>query len=294
MDLSFVNIGITVECCDALSLKTRLYSAGRIFERKFRELCCMTPDKLCRTCREFETCPFVLLFSQRLSEDVEIVRRHQKPPLPFAFRFQGTAQDRNILRIELAIAGSAMNHAENLIEAFSCQVLDLDDSALVSSVDCIDSYGARSVFKHDGLIVLSADEMIRSGTAGAGVGVILLSPLRMVRNGATLKEFVPGLFLCSVMRRLSALSAYYGDGELPYDFKSLSVAARQVLVTGNSLTYGSPDSSTSESRISGLFGETILTGISDELAGMLLLGSYFNTGKGATYGYGAYRTRTDS
>jgi hypothetical protein len=89
------------------------------------------------------------------------------------------------------------------------------------------------------------------------------------------------------MRRCSSLCAYYGSGELNLDFVQLSDLAQNVAVLDNQIRYSQPQWSKRQNK-GGLIGSTECSGLVESMSALLFLGSYFNAGKGATFGFGQY------
>jgi hypothetical protein len=113
----------------------------------------------------------------------------------------------------------------------------------------------------------------------------LKAPTRLLYNGSIIHLFDFAAFFRSQMRRCSSLCAYYGSGELDLDFVQLSDLSQNVSVFDNQIRYSQPHWSKRQNR-AGLIGTAECSGLVAPMSALLLLGSYFNAGKGATFGFG--------
>jgi hypothetical protein len=95
------------------------------------------------------------------------------------------------------------------------------------------------------------------------------------------------LFFRSQLRRCSSLCAYYGTGEMELDYANLSRAAHNVTVLEDEILYTRPLWAPRRGK-AGLIGSVECSGLVEPMYSLLLLGSYFNAGKGAAYGSGFY------
>jgi hypothetical protein len=120
------------------------------------------------------------------------------------------------------------------------------------------------------------------------IRISLKSPLRLLCNGTIIRIFDFAAFFRSQMRRCSSICAYYGSGELNIDFVQLSNFAQKVTVIDNQIRYSQPQWSKLLNK-AGLAGSAECTGVVEPMVSLLLLGSYFNAGKGATFGFGQYK-----
>lgn len=114
----------------------------------------------------------------------------------------------------------------------------------------------------------------------------ILSPLRLMSDGRPAMTFDPSLFLRSLARRASSLSAWYGDHPIEMDFREVSRLCGMVRVEESTLRW-----ERRSHTVQGLTGRVTMSGISRELIPFLLLGEYANAGKGAAWGFGCYRIR---
>jgi hypothetical protein len=298
VDLDFVRI----ECEAIASIPAQLTAspndALRNFETHFKASCCRMLQKSCASCSKQSACPYLIVFSQRLSSDPEIVRRHQKPPLPFSLYISEINGTASTVTAGLVVVGSAVNYIDlfhtallRSVEEYVCTELDSAKCALHSF--CLDYQGirhevSRGITFPDSVILLSGQCILHNSVHSDTIRIFLTSPLRLLCNGSIIHLFDFATFFRSQMRRCSSLCAYYGSGELGLDFVQLSELAQNVAVFDSQIRYSQPQWSKRHNK-AGLIGSAECSGLVEPMVALLLLGSYFNAGKGATFGFGQYK-----
>ena len=160
----------------------------------------------------------------------------------------------------------------------------------VSGSWCLDYQGGRHELNAPSLslVLLSGLEILQSTHYSEAIRIHLESPLRLLCSGTVAHSFDFGALLRSQMRRCSSLFAYYGEGELELDYGFLSEAADRVTCLRNNSEFTKPQW-TNRAALSGMLGVVEFTDLADGMLPLLMLGSYFNAGKGAAYGMGVYR-----
>ncbi len=298
MDLDFVLIECEIVPDSPVQLAAVLYNALRNFESQFKTSCCLMTSEPCTSCRLHVGCPYWTVFHQGLSSNPEIVRLHQKPSLPFSFHVIGGDGNVSACTVGLVIVGGALNYIEffhaalvSMIEAGVSTVLSPAKYKL--SYYSLDYKGGRHAITQPALlpenvILLSGLHVLQNSVHSDSVRLNLKTPLRLLSNGSIAHRFDFGMFLCSQMRRCSSLWAYYGTGKLDIDFAFLSESAQNVAVFDDKIQYTQPTWSKRLNR-SGLTGTAECAGLVEQMLSLLTLGSYFNAGKGATFGSGFYQ-----
>jgi hypothetical protein len=299
VDLDFVRIECAVTTDIAVQLTALLYDGLRNFEAHFKTSSCLTLHGACPSCREHDVCPYRIVYSQKLSSDPEIVRLHQKPPLPFVLyinEMRGVFSS-DVVTVGLVVIGSAVNHVEHfhtallgMIETSACSVLNSEGYSLQTY--SLDYQGVRhellpGTLLPDSVILLSGHHILHDSVHSDSIKISLKSPLRLLCNGSIIHFFDFAAFFRSQMRRCSSFCAYYGSGELGIDFVQLSALSQNVTVFDNQIRYSLPQWSKRQNR-AGLIGSAECSGLVAPMAALLFLGSYFNAGKGATFGSGQY------
>lgn len=303
MDFNLAHLVFTLRAADPAGCLARFYGGRSAFEAAFRELSCRRPGRECSACDSRQDCPFWRVFGQELAVDPEIVRRHQKPGVPFVFRLPlPTAAARGgSCEAELVLIGPAVEMASLFCRALDMFLAAAGEGARIERVSSLDYQGRRLPLAPDGrgwecagLVVMSAAAVRLLGQRYAEqLRIILETPLKLVNSGRELRAFDPSLFCRTVIRRVSSLAAYYGEegegeGE---EFRGLAEQARAVRLIAGNFGFGAPP--VLSARHGGVNGHGVLGGGVGELAEMLRLGTLFNLGKGAAFGLGRYRVEPD-
>ncbi|MDD2851740.1 MAG: CRISPR system precrRNA processing endoribonuclease RAMP protein Cas6 [Desulfuromonadaceae bacterium] len=297
MDLDFVRIECKPVSAVSDRVGTQLHHALRGFEAYFKKSCCVNGQDSCAVCCRNADCPYIDVFARQLSSDPEVVRLHQKPSLPFSLYVDTADGDMSAVAIGIVIVGRAVNYVE-IFHAALCALVKEYIASLHPEADChLTSYildhqavrheivGTRPV--SESVILLSGHHILCHSTHSDHVRVTFASPLRLMAGGSVARCFDFALFFRSQLRRCSSLCAYYGTGKLDLDFPRLSHAARNVSVLENSICYNQ-QKYLEQTGMAGLLGVAECTGLIEPMYALLLLGSYFNAGKGAAFGCGQY------
>lgn len=299
MDLDFVRLECEIRADYPAPLTTALYNSLRNFEGEFKAACCLSGLDTCFSCAKQDRCPYRIVFSQTLSSDPEVVRLHQKPSLPFSLYINGMDGNAASCTAGLVVIGSAINYLADfhtallrMIDAAVSTVLTPAAGRTVSSFS-LDYHGIRHEISPvaclpEGVILLSGQHILQDTVNSDSVRLSLVSPLRLLSNGSIAHSFDFGTFFRSQLRRCSSIFSYYGSGELDLDFAFLSEAAQKVTVLDDKIRYTQPPWSRRLNR-AGLTGTVECEGLVEPMHPLLLLGSYFNAGKGATFGSGFHQ-----
>lgn len=295
MDLNLVHIVYEVRTDEPLLLLPHLCDALRRFENYFKTVSSTLSKVQPSTDREDAAIsPHISVFGQILSTDPDVVRRHQKPPLPFAFKIREVVPADSCIELAVVIIGSAIQHAAIFLKAVKLMLVSAGEDGgvdvSVSGAWSLDYQGGRHALNKESssMIILSAIEILKVPRHSDSVRIIIESPLRLSSGGIITHSFDFALFFRSQMRRCSSLFAYYGEGELDLDYLLLSAATDRVTASANSFTFSKPVWS-QRSALTGITGSGEFGDIADGMLPLLTLGSYFNAGKGAGYGMGVYR-----
>lgn len=256
---------------------------GAVFEDALRQLCCAKPVCAPESCRLLQNCPISGLVARGVSPDPELLRRHQKPGLPYVFQIRYGRDE-----FDLVILGSAIAELALFLDVLFPQFSG-NKTFAVTAFDNQNSPVAIS-FDSDGsavnLPLLETSELLECSTPRfytcRQIRIDLVTPLRMVRGGRELNRFDPVFFIRSLLRRLSSLAAYYGEEVDSDHFRYLAGLAGEVrllrqAVVRDTVAHGR-----------GISGSYELQGPFAELGPLLCLGALVHLGKGASYGQGAF------
>lgn len=299
MGFNVVTLAITVRTDDFQTLATKLPLSGNVFSDISRRLCCRSSGVECKYCSTRLSCSWQILFGQVLTSDIDALRRHQKPPLPFVFTFpQPGLNPKNVneFTCDLTVIGTAIPHIYLLIQAF-CELLSNgmnDHAAEIVAVSCRDFQGnlqnSSGCSRFDGLVpldltIVSTEDIQRSFEWGKNeIRLHLTSPLRLVEDGRPQTHFNFSRFARSVMRRASSLSFYYGESGFDWEFKELTRLIDEVVCIEDRFRFFKHKNL----QLSGNVGSGCFVGDFSRIGPVLSIGSYVHTGKGASYGLGAY------
>lgn len=287
MELHYVKIFFTFSLLEDLEDPYLLYTCRTNFEAAFRKgVSCRRTE--CAGCASGETCAFPGIFSQRLAADPEALKRHQKPPLPFVFRFPALLPLPNggaTFECSLTLFGSSV-HQLPLFVAAVRNFLD-GIQATVEKVELEAPGGARQPVpagSQPALPLLSALDPTRKGPLLPDrVTVRFVTPLKLTHEGRLLRRFSFSELARALMRRVSSLAYYYEGVELPLDYRWLAQASKEVRTLASDCRL-----EIWAGRPAGLVGSTTFAGDLGPFHLLLQLGSATHLGKNASFGFGAY------
>jgi hypothetical protein len=221
------------------------------------------------------------------------LKRFQKPPLPFAFQLPvipDVSADCVNVDIGISIAGTSLNYLECFIDALYIALKSIaEESKLRLQISCITSEGYDGTqttlnASGDGLVILEGDQLLTSTLDNKDmIRVTVHTPMRLLHESSVLKKITFPYLIRPLMRRLSSLAYYYGGEEFSLDFNLLSRESEKTVTDNSMIRWSMWDGCAS-----GLLGDLILAGDLHEYLPFLLMGEYFNVGKGAAYGMGHF------
>jgi len=296
MDFNLVDLVILIRSDRNVGPGDLLLLLSREFSNACRESVCRWPMRDCLCCSVRPACAWHHVFSQEISPDPEAVRCHQKPSLPFVFSVTLPVVEFDtyqVMECRLVVVGRALPYLGMLLDTVAA-VLNRNNGngnyrvVERASRDCQGTLQPMDeVIDMENLVVLSArDIMERHSWECSQIGIRLLTPLSLRSEGRTVKKFDFRLFSCSLLRRVSALSYYYGECELDYDFKSLSQQSAEIVCDDDH--FGYQNITGGNNRMCGITGSGTFSGNFGGLMPFLALGTYFNAGKTASFGMGRY------
>ena len=299
MGFNLVNLAITLRSNDASYLLHRLPLLGKKYAVVCRSFSCRWPQRACETCSVQETCGWHLVFGQELTSDPDALKRHQKPPLPFVFSFPVLgliSRDDKEIVCGLVVIGLAISHLEMLLNGFeellstqlspfSAEIVRIACRDYQGFVQCPSGNSRSMTLVPENLVITSTEGLLESRIwGGSELHIQLQSPLRLLRDGCPAVCFEFANFARSVMRRVSSLAYYYGEREYVCDFKELSHQTDDVICTADHFCY----SDNKNKKMAGITGSGSFLGDFSGLVPFLVIGSYVHTGKGSSFGMGAY------
>jgi hypothetical protein len=274
-----------------------LYGSLHRFAEYFRRECCALSAESCLACAVL-ACPYRQVFAQLLSPDPDVVRVHQKPSLPFSLSINMFDGKFSQFTLGLVVVGAAVNLIQLFHEAVMAMLGELAAEQFFLGDKTIRAYALDYLKeRHEfelpttlsaHVILLSARHILEDALHAGHIRLTFATPLRLTVNGAVLSRFDYATFFRAQLRRCSSLWAYYGSGAPALDFVALSTAADTVSILENTMYYGRRPGYGPQGK-PGLMGVVECDGLAEPMFALLQLGSYFNAGKGASYGAGFYQ-----
>lgn len=287
MDLNLVRLHISLAPQAVQDIMPLLCGKGAGFEEALRSVCCVQKNQSCQICSIACNCVVPSLISRQLSHDPALVRRYQKPGLPFVFYALSDIDYHDGL-LGLNLLGTACGHLSLFLKSlnrltakeacFRLTAFDYQDVAVQ-----LDQVRPETA---DNLPVLAAADLLtlysHRFSCCKKIRLDLVTPLRLIRDGRELNRLDPQHFIRSLLRRISSLAVYYGGGVDQEYFRYLAQSAASV-----SLVRQLP-SKTAGALQRGITGSYELAGPFEELGPFLTLGEQLHLGKGAAFGMGAF------
>jgi hypothetical protein len=288
VELHYVRLFFTFTLNADLADPYALFACRVDFDAAFRKaISCRRLD--CAGCTAGANCPYPANFGQRIARDPEAVRRHQKPPLPFVFRFPVLPPAPNrgrTLECALTLIGSAAQEAYLYIAAVGLLLERMQAVAVRVEAEC--PGGGRTPVAagdHPALPFLSALDPTDTGPLPPDrVDLRFVTPLKLTHDGRLLKQFTFSQLARTLMRRVSSLAYHYEGAEPPLDYRWLSQCSETVETVSSDCHFVSWGG-----RPAGIIGTASFGGDLEPFHLLLQLGLATQLGKGASFGFGAYR-----
>lgn len=295
VEFNLIDLKILVSTDDPRRINSLVLSMGRDFATACRRVTCDHTGIFCRNCPMVAECSWYQVFAQELSADPVALKRHQKPPLPFAFSFRAPESAEYVdgmVESRLVVIGRAIHHLEMILFGFSeflsnnsCQF-----KGKIEQILCRDYQGTLlplntdiQISQNNSLVVLSVSDLLAGfPDTPSSVTFKLLSPLKILKNGKQLKYFDFSQFARSLMRRVSSLAYYYADFEFSSDYLELALHSADFVCVEDCFLL---DVNT---KGGGVIGQGCFRGDFTGYMPFILLGTFLNVGKSATYGMGCY------
>jgi hypothetical protein len=286
VELHYIKLLISFTLNSDISDPYLLFTCRSDFDAAFRRtLSCKRSG--CDGCTLTGGCPYPANFGQKMAKDPDAIRRHQKPPLPFVFRFPmlpPTPNRGKSLECSLTLVGSAAQEVDLFVEAFTRVLAKMQ--ATVISIEAEAPGGGRSlVAAGEPLPILSPLDPALSGPLRPDrIAISFLTPLKLMHDGRLLKELRFSHLARALMRRISSLAYYYEGAAPDLDYRWLSRESEAVTTVSSDCRFVSWGD-----RPIGITGAVSFAGDLEPFHLLLQSGLATHLGKNSSFGFGAYR-----
>lgn len=266
--------------------------------------------RACDDCPLIESCAFPYLFEGRQRRDPPALRSLDRVPVPYLFHpsaQSGRLEAGDVVTVDLTLVGNANHRLLYVVHALAeagAGGLGAGRARLqlerVDRLADLEGRVAERVFGDARFRAPAPPSSPPSSLADAEfLEIHLATPLRLKLQGRLLtpEKFHPGDLADAVVRRLSALAAFYADVQLDADFRLLKHQARLLETVQASLKWGERlrYSSRQEQKMAmgGVLGRLTVRVPPEarEVLPWLDLGQWVGAGKGVSMGLGQFVVR---
>lgn len=300
-EIEYVRAYFYLECCEAFELpQLALLQLRREFLQTLKIL---RDDGDIQTYHRLKT-----VLMPELPSDPVLVRQVQKPAPAMVLAPDisscGYFKPGQRIIMPIILLGSAVQQLNDLWKLLSCLgkrgLYKGKGRFIVEAVESENAAGQRAMLWLRGEppseLVTPVNNLFwwleRQSRAEGAIHLTLLSPLRLLHRGKPLFRAAFAELFPFILRRVSALLAFYGHYDLSADAAYLIKLAYQVETFENDLQWQDwrrLENCLGSQNLGGLMGTMTLRGQSlAEIIWIIQLGSLFNFGKGAPYGAGQY------
>jgi len=244
-----------------------------------------------------------------LPADPVLLRQIQRPTPPLVISpdisQHGLIEPKQRIILPVLFVGSGINAIDpfiSLLQHLGAQGLYHGSGQFVlEGVEAEDGSGVRSMLWFAGKqtnrlsppICRLAWWLERQHSPGKSVQIEIITPLRLLHQGKPLFKAEFANIFPFLLRRVTTLLAGHTEVELNLNPADLISISRQVTLYENHLfwkDWRALKGERGDQNLGGLIGHLCVEGETlSELLWILQLGSFFNFGKGSTYGAGQYR-----
>ncbi len=295
-----------------LSFPSYAGSAWRgAFGHALKRTVCVTRLADCRECLLWRSCAYSYLFETPPPEGAAMLRKYPAAPHPFLIHPEATNASTyeagEAFSVDLTLIGHANAQLPYIIHAWreigaKGVGPGRGQFTLEAVSQSLPGEGWREVYRNGG--TLAAQPPLAPSVIPPPVGrcvLVLKTPVRIQHREHLMgvEEFSFRGLLAALLRRLSLLSYFHGEGPLEADFRTLVDQAEAVRALKTDLFWYDWERYSNRQktrlRMGGLLGQVIFDG--PALApfwSWLAAGQAVHVGKGTVMGLGAYRLEAAS
>lgn len=309
--LPLVRTRLIFRCERQLRLPAHAGFAWRgAFGSALKRTACAMRMRPCQGCMLSTSCIYPYAFETPPPATAERMSRYERVPNPFAL-YAGPVvthafNEGDALSIEFTVFGHASRHLPYFLRAFEIAgehglTARRVPVALVRAewIPLDDDREPEAIYEGNGVIHLPQPEHVCPPPCPERISINVSTPLRLKEMGRLVvpERFAAWHLLSNLVRRVSMLMYFHGDGALSADFRQLKHVAQSVTIFHGSLRWVDLVRHSSRQRtlmqmggLVGSFGLNLCR--AEALWPYLWLGQYIQAGKGTTMGLGHYRLAT--
>ncbi len=283
------------------------------FGRSLRALACATGAATCDGCPVAARCAYREIFDP-VPPAEHTLQRFAAIPAPYAFDLEGdpprdSAPGRP-LSIRLTLAGAARRHLGLILLAIDRAAsggLAKPRARFERATVHVETGDGRErllldradtrIPPHPPTARLDADPAASADARDLRVAVRLITPCRLVVRGNAVRPdgFTPYPWLMALVRRVSLMADFHGDGPLGLDFADLADRASATRLVDADLRFVRVERWSSRQRqampFDGLVGTFSIEGPLAPFLPLMDLATRLNVGKHASFGLGRFQHR---
>ena len=287
-----------------LRRKQFLGSAWRgVFGKALKRTVCVTRLPDCDPCPLVYSCPYTLLFENRIPENSEKLKRYSRMPNPYVLEPENTIFDvsDNTLSLGLILIGNSNNFMPYIVFAleraarFGLTKRKIKLVLMDVQAEELESGEWTNIYHPDTPLSAPTPLVPIPPEMPYAIRITLVSPLRIRFKEKLVgaNEFRYRAFAANLLRRVSLLSYFFGNSAMEADFASLinlseSVEIHNSRIKWQELTRFSSRQNT-PLKMGGLVGSFDLsTSALSPYWNSLWLGQWIHIGRSCTMGMGRY------
>lgn len=282
------------------------------FGHTFRKVCCTMQKQDCNTCLLNKSCPYAYIFETPKVDNAVPEHEAEKLPHPFVIEPPGTEQGEFQPGDELSIGLVLFGKAASLLPYF---VFTIDQMGrlglgkgrgkfeLTAGFATETVTGAAKVKIFDGATQMLISDFkewqfsdllqVTEQYDKQNINIELITPTRILYKNGLVSEIQFGLFIRSLLRRISLLARIHCDARWDLPYQDIIAAAEQKvrLVKHRTSWYDWERYSNRQKtrmNMGGVVGSLTYEGELAPFLPLLLLGQYTHIGKNTTFGLGKY------
>lgn len=267
-----------------------------------RKFTCALKLNNCESCMLKDKCIYSYIFETSPSADSSMMRLYNHIPHPFVFY---CPRDGEKLTLELILIGKAVEYFPYFVFAIeelgkvglTKNKIPFELESINLANNDVEIYNKTSKkLKND--YEFEVADLISNGVHKSvnELSLKFISPLRLMKDGSELRRFNITSFITALLRRLSAISYFHGEGELKLDYKTLKEKAGALeLIEDNTRWHERERFSKRQDtklKMGGLIGSVKIKGDISVFMPFLQAGEFLHTGKATSFGMGRYEILT--